>query len=374
MSKFTREQGFVSIFSLLFFMVFITIITVGFLRLVVQEQQQATDNSASASALAAAKAGIEDGKRVILYYNLNPSEQARLQSVFPQCTGVFRDQGLQQALGLRSDGRVAQNGTEEINQFYSCLTIDPVSSDYVGSGIAGRSRIIPLTAQSGTVKAINLNWHNTSGQQDGDGEIKSNYGLLGKTTLPTQSEWQSNGGPAFMRLQLIAVPKSGFTSAAVQERTLFLSADALPNNNPAVRPAAFPDSPGAPTAISCSNGATYACQTFLTSSLLGNDSFYYYLRVTPLYGNTHYQVILNGETDPQSRNYLNFNGVQPTIDSTGRTGDVFRRLQARVTLDSDATGPEYAIESGADLCKSFYVTNDNIDFSNDGGICKADRY
>lgn len=54
-------------------MIFISLIVVGYTSIVVKDQQQVIDNDLSASAIAAAQAGVEDGKRFILYCDNNPS-------------------------------------------------------------------------------------------------------------------------------------------------------------------------------------------------------------------------------------------------------------------------------------------------------------
>src|SRR5688572_24951927 len=62
------EEGFVSLFSTIFFMLLVTVITIGFIQITATEQQQALNNDLSSSALASAQSGLEDGKRAVLKY------------------------------------------------------------------------------------------------------------------------------------------------------------------------------------------------------------------------------------------------------------------------------------------------------------------
>lgn len=84
-----------------------------------------------------------------------------------------------------------------------------------------------------------------------------------------------------------------------------------------------------------------------------------FLRLSALYNGTHYKVQLS-----KTGSLVEFDRVQPEVDSTGRANDMFRRVKSRIEFKSDFIYPEAAIDLEGDLCKSFIITDQNSDYSN----------
>ena len=57
---------------------------------------------------------------------------------------------------------------------------------------------------------------------------------------------------------------------------------------------------------------------------------------------------------------VKFDGVQPKYDSTGRAGDIYRRVSNRVSPSNEINYPEYAVDVTGSLCKDFSVTNQGV--------------
>lgn len=388
-----RQGGFVSLFSTIFFMMLITVVTIGFIQITATEQQQALNNDLSASALASAQSGIEDGKRAIIkYFSLtNPVDKATYyaQMTAPNsdgCTAITTSQ-IGTDLGLSTTGNVVNNS--QINQSYTCLSVNLNSPDYLGESSAGKSQLVPLRAVGNNYQQIKVSWHLLSSAVGSDGD-----GLPGATpgTAPFYAAgpllypainattpalgWNALGYPAYLRVQLYGHPSSvSFTRTDLNHRSrsvLLVPAQAgtlptTPINFGVVdpNPDSFNTVEMSPQTIQCepsptANIGNYACTALLElPPWPGYESTVtsYYLRITPIYGATHFRVAM-----VNSGSEVNFNQVQPIVDSTGRAADVFRRVQARVMVNNLTNYPEFVAESANTICKNMRVTNVGTDY------------
>jgi Tfp pilus assembly protein PilX len=372
--KINKQSGFVSLFTVIFFTLLITVVTVGFISIVIKEQQQSLNNDLTASALNAAESGIEDAKRVILAYFNMPSGAAKTalfnDLTSSQCSALTNDPTAQ-SLGVATNGSVT--GQANLNQYYTCLTVNLFSPNYLASSAAGTSVFIPLVAQSNFDQLV-VSWHLVSNTVGTDGDGRPSKYVTTPTTLPQVSgagtSWSANGYPAYLRVQLYGYPNGNFVRSDINDRTrsIFLvpssvggtaasfdTADPLPHQ--------FDTGKNAPQAVKCVATpatvpvGTYACSTTISlpaGAAFSTASNSYFLRVTPLYGSTHFSVALR---DSSTGNTVNFNGVQPVIDVTGKASDVYRRVQARVVLGNISNLPEFAAESAGDICKNMVISD-----------------
>lgn len=389
-----HQAGFVSLFSTIFFMLLITVVTVGFIQITGTEQQQALNNDLTASALASAQSGIEDGKRAVLKYTslTNPSDKATYytQMTAPKantCDAITSSQ-VGTDLGLSSTGNVVNNS--QINQSYTCLSVNLNSPDFLGESSAGKSQLVPLKAVGGTFQRVKVSWHLLSarvGSEDGDGLPGATPGVApyyaaGPLLYPQINSgtpalgWDQLGYPAYLRVQLYGYPNSGsFTRADLTQRsrTVLLaptqsgtSATTAINLGTAdPNPGVFGNAELSPQTIQCEPNPTaniggYACTALLelpTGATYASTANNYFLRITPIYGATHFRVAL-----VNSGSEVNFDQVQPIIDATGRAADVFRRLQARVLVNAITNYPEFAAESANTICKTMQVSINTSDY------------
>ena len=88
-----------------------------------------------------------------------------------------------------------------------------------------------------------------------------------------------------------------------------------------------------------------------------------FLRLLPIYKGGSVKISLQ-KTDGT---IVNFDGVQPIVDSTGRASDLFRRVEARLQIGDDFAYPNNAVELKNSLCKDFSVSGGG---SATAGRCK----
>lgn len=389
-----QQSGFVALFSTIFFMLLITVITLGFIQITSVEQQQALNNDLSASALASAQSGLEDGKRAILkYFSLPAGPQkttyysAMTAPGANSCTSLTGST-IATDLGLSATGNVVNNS--QINQAYSCLTVNLNSPDFISDSSAGKSQIVPLKAVGGAYSQVKVSWHLLSSAvgTDGDGLPGATpgtapYYAAGPLLYPQINSstpslgWNALGYPAYLRVQLFGYPSSGsFTRTDLTTRSRSVLLVPGTNGIDATTPINFgtaDPNPGVfgttelqPQTIKCdptptANIGSYACTALLelpTGASFASTSNTYFLRVTPVYGQSHFRVAL-----VNSGSEVQFDQVQPIIDATGRANDVFRRLQARAQVNQLVNYPEFAVETAATICKNMIVSNNTADYT-----------
>ncbi|HWT40819.1 MAG TPA: hypothetical protein VN081_06175 [Dongiaceae bacterium] len=388
-----RQSGAVSLFVVIFAMLIITVITVGFLRLMMNDQQQASNNDLSQSAYDSAQAGVEDAKRALLYYqqqcNVSQAACASLSDAISQntCnvsilkTGVIGASDVSGGSGTNpGEIKVQQSVTgadTALDQAYTCVLVSLKTPDYIGTLSAGQSQLVPMISD-GTFNTVTINWFSREDITNTDGSIVlSNLGA--SQPLLQQSSWQSNT-PSVMRTQLVQFGSNGFTESDFDAtnngqsnaNTVFLypskggvTSDSFTGRDFRASNSSPLPSPGTagmtPFPVKCQSSVAsggYACSMSLTlpDPINGGDRTSF-LRLTPYYNATHFQVILSNGT-PSPSSIVKFKDVQPQIDSTGRANDLFRRVQSRVDLyDTSFPYPDATISVSGNFCKDFAVTD-----------------
>jgi Tfp pilus assembly protein PilX len=396
-----KENGAVSLFVVIFAALLMTVVTLSFLRIMVHDQEQASTNDLSQSAYDSAQAGVEDAKRALLRYQniCNGTDVALCAATKSEISTDQCNAGLKSVVDTGSSTTIpeiqvqqTQSGNDtSLNQAYTCVKVNLLTDDFLGSINPNSSKIIPLFGTS-AFSSIKIEWYSSEdlGAITSGSSFNVDLQPASSTTYPLllQSNWKANR-PSILRTQLMqfgttfslgnTTTASSFdntVSGQSDANTLFLypvgdTGTAVPDSSMYVRDFVSRDvrktPTGSPLPILCSGtlaGGGYACRTELTLpdpiNPAGNGERTAYLRLSPLYNATHFKVSLLDA----SHNIVQFNGVQPQIDSTGRANDLFRRLQTRVELiDTNFPYPAAAVDVTGSFCKEFAVSDKTADYA-----------
>lgn len=370
-----KQQGVVSLFTVIFSTLLISVVTVGFIRIMITGQQQASSTDLSQSAYDSALVGVEDAKRALLrYQNICDSgdaeacAEARVEINSSTCNKAVS--GLEGVAEVDGAVKVQTNGADNIlDQAYTCLKINLNTSDYLGVLSKDESKFIPIRGTS-TFDSIKIEWFSAEDLSSNNNSLNFNLvSPIKATTTPLSANWDSET-PPIMRAQLVQFNTAGFNLSDLDSNsnnnssnTLFLYPSSVGSNSTSFASDSRLSSKSIQP-VKCSGtlgSGGYACTTTITlpTAVNANDSNTY-LRLTSIYNLAHYRVTLSNSVASE---VVKFDSVQPEIDSTGRANTLFRRVQSRVELvNATFPYPEAAVDTSGNLCKNFVVTNNVADY------------
>ena len=287
--------------------------------------------------------------------------------------------------GSASGDTIIQTGTgagKRFDQAYTCVKITMKSQDFIYKSIEDKSQLIPLRATSSFNK-ISIEWYRRDDESNLGGANAVNTEISTTGELPARNSWHSNT-PQLMRAQLInpgptfnlsTLDTTGVTSFF---RPNVLRSDVAGQDGTAVsgktsdRPRATDGNEhnNGTNIVSCSKtfkfSGEYSCKAVIDVDEIAAGSETAFLRLTSIYKGGSVKVSLQ-KTDGT---IVNFDGIQPIVDSTGRASNLFRRVEARLQIGDDFAYPENAIELKNSLCKDFSVSGSG---SAVAGRCKPYR-
>lgn len=386
MKNIIKQRGAVSLFVVIFAALLLTVVTISFVRIMVQSQQQASSIDLSQSAYDSAQVGVEDAKRALLRYQKVCSDSPNpddCNTANDSINSKICDNAAVATLGVDTSSgevQVQTNGSNTLNQAYTCVKIITDTVDVEENLLADKSTIIPLKSLS-KFDSVNIEWFTQKNNNDSSALILEPT----NTWIPLFDTWDANT-PPIIRTQLFQFSSSdGFTldsfnkkdvSGTSNANTVFLYPSISANSDinfavddvrQEVNTSSNPLLTGAPIVIECSgfsSSQVYACNTklILPEPIGGTaDNRTAFLRLTSLYKGTTFRLTLSDTTAPSKTVF--FNEVQPLIDSTGRANDKFRRVKARVKMmDVNYPFPNTEIDITGNLCKDFLVTDVEDDY------------
>ncbi len=389
------KKGGASIFLVVVSCMFVAVIVASFVRLMIRDQQQASQQDLSQSAYDSAQAGVEDAKQ---FLNIWQSECQSGTNIVAgsKCEAMSNAINNNSCNFLYSAGIGAQSGetqiqstknstdaSKDLNQAYTCVKMSMKTSDYLGQNSQDGSTLLRLKPAA-QAQYIRISWHNS---EDGSVSNLQSYTTASDIALPTK--WV-NGRPAVIEAQLSAInyitPPSERSTESLDNPinalgvgsgkvTLYPATNTTVNNLyntskvlnfqtdggiDSQRRNATTSQKVNPVYCKTIDDGGYSCSVKIkvpASALTPQDNQYTLLKLTSLYTGSNFKV----EMLDSAGNVVEFDRVQPKVDSTGRANDRFRRVESRLSLFDDSYPlPDFAIyqgDSDSKLCKDFWVTN-----------------
>lgn len=412
LNRHRSEYGAVSLFIVIFTMLLVTVITISFARLMLNDQRQATAADLSQSAYDSAMAGVEDGKRALIDYQKQCSGTdlgactAALAKIQDSTTlkSTACNIAVSTVLGITGPDvgkevliQQDQNGNKQdkkLDQAYTCVKINLNTPDYLGTLDKDTSKMVPLVGVADNngryqYDTVRIEWFNADDlpvDKSTPLDLPNISNTDDKTKLLTSSDdWGGRNRPPVMRAQLIQFSNTaGFTldsfNGAKNSNTAFLypslsSGAYLSLDWFSAPPSRISSAPvKSPTAIKCVEGSDYACSATikLPDPEGGNKTNRVaYLYLEALYKKANFKITLIDSSKPALNNIVDFDSVQPSIDSTGRANDLFRRVVSRVDfMDINFPYPQAAVDVGGNFCKNFSITDASGDYNGSAnGTC-----
>ena len=401
------KKGGVSIFIVIVVGVLISIMSASFLRLMFRDQEQASKLDLSQSAYDSAQAGVEDAKRFLRIFRAacGPSGTGIFEGVTHNCNAMRSAIQNESCYTLATAGIGNPNGETiiqttsgaggasndaSLNQAYTCVKLRMNTADFLGRTNDGSPSVINLKGTA-AFDRVRIRWHSRENMTNGNNIALDSLSNPSVRPRIDSRNWRNQNRPAILKAQFYGyIPGSGGSSSNMDtpypddgngaSEMLFypinsnssniLSPD-IPNMPRVRRNESSSDATTDYTFTRCSdrmdaNSNTYACQTTVNIGRSVDPRDVLYLRLTPLMNDSNFKVeLLNGD------NIVDFAGVQPKVDSTGRANTQLRRVESRIGFnDTNFPVPLFSAQTESNeepICKEFSVTrltNSNVNCRN----------
>ena len=399
------KRGGVSIFIVMVVGVLVSIMSASFLRLMFRDQEQASKLDLSQSAYDSAQAGVEDAKRFLrifraacgpsgtgifegVTHNCNAMRDAiRNESCYTLATaGIGNPNG--ETIIQTTSGAGGASNDASLNQAYTCVKLRMNTADFLGRTNDGSPSVINLRGTT-AFDRVRIRWHSRENMTNGNNialDLLSNPSV--RPRIDSQN-WRNQNRPAILKAQFYGyVPHVGMSSSDMDtpypddgngaSEMLFypVNRTSASSSNESRMPTVRRNESSSQattdyTFTRCSdrmdaNSNAYACETTVDIGRSVRPSDVLYLRLTPLMNDSNFKVeLLNGNT------VVDFAGVQPKVDSTGRANTQLRRVESRIGFnDTSFPVPLFSAQTESNeepICKDFSVTrlsNSNVNCRN----------
>lgn len=400
------KKGGVSIFIVMVVGVLVSIMSASFLRLMFRDQEQASKLDLSQSAYDSAQAGVEDAKRFLrifrsacgssgtgsfegVTYNCNAMRSAiQNESCYTLATAGIGNANGETIVQTNSGAGGASSRDADLNQAYTCVKLRMNTADFLGRTNDGSPSVINLKGTA-AFDRVRIRWHSRENMTNGNNIALDSLSNPSVRPRIDSRNWRNQNRPAILKAQFYGyIPGVGKSSSSMDtpypddgngaSEMLFypVNRTSASSSNESRMPTVRRNESSSQattnyTFTRCSdrmdaNSNTYACETTVNIGRSVNPSDVLYLRLTPLMNDSNFRVeLLNGDT------VVDFAGVQPTVDSTGRANTQLRRVESRIGFnDTSFPVPLFSAQTENEkepICKDFSVTrlsNSNVNCKN----------
>lgn len=411
-------RGAVSIYIVVFLTLVFGVITLGFIRIIMNDAVETTNTDLYRSAYDSALAGIEDGRIALIKYHdcLSQGAVGKSGASAGSCADIIYEMEkganeddcdvVQRMLGREQadqnevivqevqSSNQAGNATE-LAQAYTCVKITENTDDYLTTLTStDDNRIIPLRSDEiNSVKAVEFSWYalsnggtNYMGDKFKSNSVSDAYTppviALDLWQTDTNRDGRCGGADANSPCYSLGELSVNNSNSSGTDRAMLVFQPVSSGGTNFVSSGEVLDHAdkydNAPIKVNCNPNGSFYCNvvielpdTFRHQQRAESTTF---LRSALLYErpNTDISVTLcKGVSSGSCTDKTRFTGVQAAIDSTGRANDLFRRLETRIELvDLYYPYPEYELYLSGDgnaLEKRFYVTNNCWQSDNGSG-------
>lgn len=377
-----NEGGLASIVVVGILIVLLTLISLGFARIMDRTVRNAANDETATAANYAAQSGIND---LATYVRSNPNVVAK------QCKDLIGTSSSKGPFYYSSNlSGEPDSGSSAVpagsrHSEYTCLLLNQrPESLYYQQIPAQESKVIKMTTDTtpGSLDRILLSWQSTDRNK-----TSKPAGALSPASdvLPDVAVWNSNNNIPLLRLTLYPVLTSGvLTNIQADSKTVFLyphesgvagtvqSLNYASMVNGAIYHVGCSAGPDAPGFMGLAN---MDCDLAINGIVDIVNLDYLYLRLLPVYN--HIDVEIKAR-DIDDRN-VKFRGVQAVLDVTAKVGPASKRLQARVDIGGNSSSggsltpspnvgptedtiPEYAVRSANAICKRTLYNDSYYDY------------
>ncbi len=325
------EAGFVAIIVASLIMIILSLITIGFTRIMQREQRQTLDRQLSRQALYAAESGINDIYGALQANPNLPAEKTDCDVENPLSNG--QPNPAIDAGSLSSDGNIA----------YTCALYDKTPTELVYSLNTSESRVTELKTDSGNpFSTMRFRWAN----EQGNNAIDSlpNCG-------PDAGNFPASRSGVVPLIRIDITNTSTLSRDALINSTDYLYLAPCQGGSATTYAYSPASSPGKVIGVSCVAGQELPCDITIT----GFSSNAYAGRFRSVYDSARLVISATEITPTGGIETVEFRQAQTSIDVTAKATDVVRRLRVAIPVAGVNSPPEAVFQAFDGVCKLLAV-------------------